>query len=724
MFMGKILDSIVSLFYVKPEPQEPPAQRRPQYGRSPELGAGDPRLSRSSGGIYGTDPVAAGDYGPDSSSISPYAKNPEDPSPFAGTVRIPRLSELPKQPEISSFPMMKMKEEVVSAPTPKQKVVKPVCDVEGLPDIDMASFDPLSDDDSFFDPTSPAPVAAERPPRASGAAPEPQSLDDIAASVSSGDLVMESAHAAPQPSVESPAPASSEGGSLAGSSAPVQPDASALAASALAGGVLAASAVAAVGKSSGQSAPESVPESAAESAATESVPVSAAESATESTAESAAVSEKPVKKGSFDTSKLPGLPDSVVKALEESRKQSEPQATARPEVKVLTAEELKIEEPELTLTYISKPEDSGAGETVEPAPSGPSAMENESFASRGSFDDGMMSEEFRGVSEMDEDSGFGFDEIQTGGLFEQESSPEAPDAAPRTVPSSEAGVPSPSSVSEPSPAAVAAERPVSVPEDAAEPESAGAPPSEASLIRRPDPSLLANVEESVASDSVMEPSESGGSDDGEEGDEESLDQTEEQEPHETIVKVPDGIDVEKLIEMRLKMNFDFDKIVPQGAEWMSFPDLFKKAGVPRLKSGISLDEIINFVRMRKYENLTFEQKQAVIMAYLKKKGVSVRALLEDAVRKDKVIDTYEVFLNERISRRRMKFETEIEVLERKIEMRKKAIVEDAESLKKWNGSKLALENAMRDACAYLGNADKMTVGLVSEGFEGRVQEVD
>ncbi|MCQ2736834.1 MAG: hypothetical protein MJ234_06500, partial [bacterium] len=189
------------------------------------------------------------------------------------------------------------------------------------------------------------------------------------------------------------------------------------------------------------------------------------------------------------------------------------------------------------------------------------------------------------------------------------------------------------------------------------------------------------------------------------------------------VKLPDGIDVEKLIEMRLKMNFDFDKTVLPGEEWMSFQDLFKKAGVPRLKSGISLDDIIKFISMEEYGSYSFEEKQNVILAHLKTKGVSIRALLEDAVRKDKVIDTYEEFLNDRIERRRMKYNTEIEILERKIEARRKAIAEDQANIKRWNQSKLDLEVKMRDACAYLGHADKMTVGLVTEGAVGRVQDI-
>lgn len=743
IYMGKILDCIVGLFWTSPEAAtEKQTHEQPNmtdYGNIPS----DPESSSAYSSSLDS---AGGQY-----SFSPI---PEPVSPFEQpSGRIPKLSELPPQPEISSFPEMKIKLPEFSCPTPQQKRITSVPKIESESS-DFKDVLPNTDLNIHFPPSAvpvpaPAQPASKSPDNSSGAlpnifaaAPAPAQPASKSPDNSSGALpdIFAAAPAPAQPALNVP----SSGGSALPDIFSIEPNAYEASARPASGRLpdvfnIQPSANSESDNSSSASLSRKEPASASLPFV---FPVSS-ESEDKRTYD-ACVSEQGIAMLSVSSAELKGhdpestvpetvLPDLGTPFADDNNKtvnpggmltaqtsheasvisSSEESSCIEATVELVTSQDIeddpaiqfladKTSEMDDNIRAIDKAEavtvqDAKTYESLHQHEKAKVSAENGfAFVAASGMDD--MSDSLFG-SYDDESPRMSFDSsddilgAQASSVSETACEPVKPDAL------------------EPEPLEEKDDCSSSTVNDSSKLSDSsligGYTIKRASVAPLPEIKLY---EESAPSTECEDSCE-------------CADDSPKTDSRNVSVKLPDGIDVERLIEMRLKMNFDFDKTVLPGEEWMSFQDLFKKAGVPRLKSGMSLDDIIRFISMEEYGSYSFEEKQNVILEHLQAKGVSIRALLEDAVRKDKVIDTYEEFLNDRIERRRMKYNTEIEILERKIEARRKAIAEDQANIKRWNKSKLDLEVKMRDACAYLGHADKMTVGLVTEGAVGRVQDI-
>lgn len=172
--------------------------------------------------------------------------------------------------------------------------------------------------------------------------------------------------------------------------------------------------------------------------------------------------------------------------------------------------------------------------------------------------------------------------------------------------------------------------------------------------------------------------------------------------------------------------FDFDKIIPDGQEIqdinaakIDYSFVFDKANIKPLKNKWDIDHVVELVDSFKKEGMGSEQIKKTLFGLLKTDKVSVEAILDDVSERDAAIDTFEEFITNRITKREEALNDKKLDLLGEIAKTDKQIAEEKEYLTRWLTGKQELEATIVDACTYLGFAHAMTVGLVTQGAEGK-----
>lgn len=191
----------------------------------------------------------------------------------------------------------------------------------------------------------------------------------------------------------------------------------------------------------------------------------------------------------------------------------------------------------------------------------------------------------------------------------------------------------------------------------------------------------------------------------------------------------------KLKEIHSKIDFDFDKLIPEGSEVedlqtfdrLTFDKVFEYAKIKPPKEEMSLIHLAKAIEEikddPKYSKHTREQIRDIALQIMKSHKVNESDMLQDALLRDKALDTYEEFLAERIKNRREGLMNENSVLEEKIKKNNKQIEQEEAYLERWIKDKEFLEERMLMACGYIGDitGQSVTIGAVTRGEVGRSQ---
>lgn len=149
------------------------------------------------------------------------------------------------------------------------------------------------------------------------------------------------------------------------------------------------------------------------------------------------------------------------------------------------------------------------------------------------------------------------------------------------------------------------------------------------------------------------------------------------------------------------LDIAFEYIVKNGEEWKNYDEIYKIANIPKLKNGMSIETIMGM--SSEMSNMPIDVKMSSILSYLEEKGIEPSTIIEDYRKKDKIINLYEEFLEERLSKKKLRIESEINLLNKKIAEREDIIKKDMSQFNDWKNDKMILEDMMKEACECLGH---------------------
>lgn len=145
----------------------------------------------------------------------------------------------------------------------------------------------------------------------------------------------------------------------------------------------------------------------------------------------------------------------------------------------------------------------------------------------------------------------------------------------------------------------------------------------------------------------------------------------------------------------------FEYLVKTGEEWKNYDEIYKLANIPKLKNGMSIETIIGM--SSEMSNMPIDVKMSSILGYLESKNIDPATIIEDCRKKETVIKLYEEFLEETLAKKKLRIESEIEILNKKIAEREDIIREDINRLNEWKNDRIILEDMMKEACECLGH---------------------
>lgn len=183
-------------------------------------------------------------------------------------------------------------------------------------------------------------------------------------------------------------------------------------------------------------------------------------------------------------------------------------------------------------------------------------------------------------------------------------------------------------------------------------------------------------------------------------------------------------------------TFNYESLIEQGKEYISFPELFKLTKIT--EESANVNRLAEFIQHKEIRLLSDKEKQNQIKAIQIYNKINIEDLCLDALKKDQALDSYEVFIVNRTKRAVKELESEITVLKQElqnkdikeseaqskqalIQTKERTISERRNSCNKWLQEKTAMELSLAEVCRLLGKGNNMTIGLVTEGKEGRSQ---
>jgi hypothetical protein len=139
-----------------------------------------------------------------------------------------------------------------------------------------------------------------------------------------------------------------------------------------------------------------------------------------------------------------------------------------------------------------------------------------------------------------------------------------------------------------------------------------------------------------------------------------------------------------------------------------FEKIFETAGIKEAGKGWSIGKLHRLLSSDPLKSASREDAQKKILENLKADEVSAEEIVKDAMARDKVLDSFEVYARKKMEDRRVARERKIADLKDRIEQLKKELGEaesrkksDDETWSEWRARKKAEEQAMAWAIAFV-----------------------
>jgi hypothetical protein len=166
----------------------------------------------------------------------------------------------------------------------------------------------------------------------------------------------------------------------------------------------------------------------------------------------------------------------------------------------------------------------------------------------------------------------------------------------------------------------------------------------------------------------------------------------------------------------------------------SFQELYSSAQITTPPHGYTILKVADMLQSEHIRALNNDVKRSSILVALDAAGVKVREIVEDAVQRDKALDTYERVLQKNLDSMRAKNEAENRRLEEeinqklaelrvRIEENSKEVKKEEEALMIWRTQKRQEEEKIADAVGYFVTENPVTTSRGSSQQKGGGENV-
>jgi hypothetical protein len=156
----------------------------------------------------------------------------------------------------------------------------------------------------------------------------------------------------------------------------------------------------------------------------------------------------------------------------------------------------------------------------------------------------------------------------------------------------------------------------------------------------------------------------------------------------------------------------------------SFDEIYKAAEIPPAPQGYSILKISQMLESERIRNLPSDVKRSSVLVALDAAGIDVKDVIQDAIRRDRALDTYERVQQraaEELEARKTKENSEIQsqidkyVTEQraKIQSNNEAISREKERFTGWRLKKQQEEKKIAEADGYFTSENPITTGDVN-----------
>jgi len=156
----------------------------------------------------------------------------------------------------------------------------------------------------------------------------------------------------------------------------------------------------------------------------------------------------------------------------------------------------------------------------------------------------------------------------------------------------------------------------------------------------------------------------------------------------------------------------------------SFDEIYKAAEIPPAPQGYSILKISQMLESERIRNLPSDVKRSSVLVALDAAGIDVKEVIQDAIRRDRALDTYERVQQraaEELEARKTKENSEIQsqidkyVTEQraKIQSNNEAISREKERFTGWRLKKQQEEKKIAEAVGYFTSENPITTGDVN-----------
>jgi Asp-tRNA(Asn)/Glu-tRNA(Gln) amidotransferase A subunit family amidase len=166
----------------------------------------------------------------------------------------------------------------------------------------------------------------------------------------------------------------------------------------------------------------------------------------------------------------------------------------------------------------------------------------------------------------------------------------------------------------------------------------------------------------------------------------------------------------------------------------SFEELYNSAQITTPSHGYTILKVADMLQSEHIRALNNDVKRSSILVALDAAGVKVREIVEDAVQRDKALDTYERVLQKNLDTMRAKNEVENRRLEEEInqklaelrarmEENSKELQKEEQALMVWRTQKRQEEEKIADAVGYFVTENPVTTSRVPSQQKGGGENV-